>query len=93
MCRNIKKLRYSDRPPTDVELQEAALQFVRKISGYRAPSRANQAAFDQAVADVAAAAHKLFQGLAPSGTRAAGTPLRAAGTPLAADDAPSSPAV
>lgn len=66
MCRNIKKLRYPDRPPTDAELHEAALQFVRKISGYRAPSRANQAAFDQAVADVAAAAHILFHRLAPS---------------------------
>lgn len=66
MCRNIKKLRYPDRPPTDAELHEAALQFVRKISGYRAPSRANQAAFDQAVADVAAAAHSLFHRLAPT---------------------------
>ncbi|GAB4152419.1 MAG: DUF2277 domain-containing protein [Candidatus Promineifilaceae bacterium] len=66
MCRNIKKLRYPDRPPTDAELHEAALQFVRKISGYRAPSRANQAAFDQAVADVAAAAHNLFHHLAPA---------------------------
>lgn len=63
MCRNIKKLRYSDRLPTDAELHDAALQFVRKISGYRAPSRANQAAFDQAVADVAAAARALFAAL------------------------------
>ena len=66
MCRNIKKLRYPDHPPTDAELHEAALQFVRKISGYRAPSRTNQAAFDQAVIDVAAAAHTLFQRLAVS---------------------------
>lgn len=60
MCRNIKPLRYPDRPPTDEELTAAALQFVRKVSGYRQPSRANQAAFDQAVADVAAATRTLF---------------------------------
>jgi len=39
MCRNIKKLRYDDRKPSEQELQEAALQFVRKISGYRKPSK------------------------------------------------------
>ena len=76
MCRNIKKLRYPDRPPTDAELHEAALQFVRKISGYRAPSRTNQAAFDQAVTDVAAAAHTLFQHLTTSAAH------------MPADDAP-----
>lgn len=70
MCRNIVKLRFPDRPPTDEELQDAALQFVRKISGYRKPSRANQAAFDQAVDEVAAAARTLFEGLqAPAGGR------------------------
>jgi hypothetical protein len=65
MCRNIKPLRYPDRPPTDDELADAALQFVRKISGYRQPSRANAAAFDQAVAEVAAASRRLFERLAP----------------------------
>ena len=64
MCRNIRKLRQPDRAPTDVELYDAALQFVRKVSGYRVPSRANQAAFDQAVADITAAARKLFANLA-----------------------------
>ena len=59
MCRSIKKLRYPDRAPTDVELHEAALQFVRKVSGYRAPSMANEAAFNQAVADVATATRAL----------------------------------
>ncbi len=63
MCRNIKKLRYADRPPTDEELRDAALQFVRKISGYRAPSKANSAAFERAVADVAAAAQTMFANL------------------------------
>jgi hypothetical protein len=63
MCRSIKKLRRADEAPTDQELQEAALQFVRKVSGYRAPSRANQDAFDQAVADIAASTKILLQNL------------------------------
>ncbi len=63
MCRNIKKLRQPDRPPTDEELYEAALQFVRKISGYRQPARRNQEAFDQAVEQVSAVARQLFQQL------------------------------
>jgi hypothetical protein len=63
MCRNIKNLRYPDRPPTDKELQDAALQFVRKVSGYRQPSRANQETFDRAVAEIAAASRKLFDEL------------------------------
>ncbi len=54
MCRNIKKLRFDERPPTDDEIREAALQFVRKVSGYRAPSRANQEAFNKAVEAIAA---------------------------------------
>lgn len=64
MCRNIKQLRFEDRGPTDEELELAALQFIRKVSGYRKPSKANEAAFEQAVADVAAATRKLFDGLA-----------------------------
>ncbi|HSB54451.1 MAG TPA: DUF2277 domain-containing protein [Gemmatimonadales bacterium] len=72
MCRNIKRLRHPDHEPTDQELHEAALQFVRKISGVRAPSKANQAAFDRAVHDVAAAGRALFQSLQGSRhTRAA----------------------
>src|SRR2546421_5112190 len=54
MCRNIKRLRHADHPPTDGELHDAPLQFVRKISGFHAPSKANAAAFDVAVRDVAA---------------------------------------
>ena len=53
MCRSIKKLRFDDRAPTDEELYEAALQFVRKVSGYRKPSRINEAAFETAVSDIA----------------------------------------
>jgi len=64
MCRNIKKLRHPEGPPTDEELHDAALQFVRKVTGYRAPSRANQAAFDQAVADISVRTRELFEQLA-----------------------------
>jgi hypothetical protein len=63
MCRNIKRLRHPDHAPADHELHDAALQFVRKISGFRAPSQANQAAFDTAVQDVAAASRILFGAL------------------------------
>ncbi len=63
MCRNIKQLRRPGAEPTHEELQLAALQFVRKVSGYRKPSRANQAAFDQAVAEIAAATRGLFDAL------------------------------
>jgi hypothetical protein len=60
MCRNIKRLRQPDAEPTDQELHDAALQFVRKISGMRVPSKVNAAAFDAAVDQVAAAARVLF---------------------------------
>lgn len=63
MCRNIKRLRRPEQAPTEQELHDAALQFVRKISGFNAPSRANQDAFDGAVRDVAGAARVLFQSL------------------------------
>ncbi len=62
MCRNIKKLRFADRAPTDEEISLAARQFVRKVSGYREPSRANEAAFEQAVFEVAEATRKMFEG-------------------------------
>ena len=63
MCRSIKTLRRREAPATEEEIRAAALQFVRKVSGYRVPSRANQAAFDQAVTDVAAATRVLLEGL------------------------------
>jgi len=63
MCRNIRKLRQPDRMPTDEELYDAALQFVRKVSGYRAPSRANQAAFEQAIREIVASSRTLFTNL------------------------------
>ena len=63
MCRNIKKLRQPDRHPTDEELLDASLQFVRKISGFHAPSERNRDAFDAAVREVALASAKLFKAL------------------------------
>jgi hypothetical protein len=63
MCRNIKQLRQPGQLPTEEELRAAALQYVRKVSGYRIPSRANQAAFDLAVDEVAAATKKLLNSL------------------------------
>ena len=63
MCRSIKQLRQPDRPPTDQEIEAAALQFVRKVSGYRTPSRANQAAFDQAVREIADSTRRLLDNL------------------------------
>ena len=63
MCRNIKKLRFDDRKPSDQELYEASLQFVRKISGYRKPSKINQVAFDKAVLKIADISKNLFHNL------------------------------
>ena len=63
MCRNIRTLYNFEPPATEDEVHAAALQFVRKISGYTHPSQANEAAFDRAVEDVAAAAHTLLDSL------------------------------
>lgn len=63
MCRNIRKLRQPTGQPTEDELRDAALQFVRKISGYREPSRANRDAFDGAVTEIAEASRRLFDRL------------------------------
>ena len=63
MCRSIKTLRRRDEPPTDEEVHAAALQFVRKISGYRVPSRANEHVFAAAVDDVASASSRLLASL------------------------------
>lgn len=63
MCRNIKRLRQPEQLPAEEELHDAALQFVRKISGFRTPSQANRAAFDRAVYEVAAASRVLFESL------------------------------
>ena len=60
MCRSIKTLRILDIPAPDDEVRAAALQYVRKVSGYRKPSPANEHAFNQAVEEVAAASRRLL---------------------------------
>lgn len=60
MCRSIKQLRNTDIPATDEEIRAAALQFVRKVSGYRKPSKVNEEAFERAVEEVAKATQKLL---------------------------------
>ncbi len=76
MCRSIKPLRLPDRQATEDEITEAALQFVRKVSGYRTPSRANQEAFDEAVKEIAAATQKMLDSLqaSPRGAEHANAP-------------------
>jgi hypothetical protein len=63
MCRSIKTLRTPEGPPTEEEIEAAALQFVRKISGYRKPSHANEAVFDAAVREIANSSQKLLDSL------------------------------
>ncbi len=63
MCRNIKTLFNFDPPATDEEIRAASLQFVRKLSGFNKPSRANQAAFDRCIDEVTRVAHTLLEGL------------------------------
>jgi hypothetical protein len=70
MCRSIKTLRGAEPAPTEDEVQAAALQYVRKISGYRLPSKKNAEAFESAVQEVAAATERLLAGLeTPATTR------------------------
>lgn len=63
MCRNIRTLFNFEPPASELEIRDASLQFVRKLSGFNVPSRANEAAFDLAVEEVAATARRLMQSL------------------------------
>jgi hypothetical protein len=63
MCRSIKTLRRADGPATDEEIAAAALQYVRKVSGYRAPSQRNSEAFDAAVTEVGRASRRLLEAI------------------------------
>jgi len=63
MCRNIRKLRSEKAKPSDAELRDAALQFVRKISGYSKPSQVNQKAFEEAVDGITGVSRQLFRDL------------------------------
>jgi hypothetical protein len=66
MCRNIRTLFNFEPPATELEIRDASLQFVRKLSGFTVPSRANEAAFERAVEEVAASARQLIQSLVTS---------------------------
>ncbi len=66
MCRSIKTLRRQGAPATEEEVRAAALQFVRKVSGYRAPSRANEETFNAAVEEISAASRRLLDSLKTS---------------------------
>ena len=77
MCRSIKTLRTGATPASDDEITAAALQYVRKVSGYRKPSSANEAAFEEAVAVVAEASKRLLEAVAAT------HPQRRAGTAAA----------
>ena len=66
MCRSIKTLRRPDETATEEEIRAAALQFVRKVSGYRAPSRKNGEAFDAAVDEIASASQRLLDRVSAS---------------------------
>ena len=68
MCRSIKQLRVPEGPPTDEELHAAALQYVRKISGFRTPSRANAEVYDQAVREIAESTRNLLEHLVVRGS-------------------------
>jgi hypothetical protein len=63
MCRNIKTLFNFDPPATDEEIRAASLQFVRKLSGFNAPSKANEQAFNEAIEEVASVARRLIDSL------------------------------
>ena len=63
MCRNIRPLFNFDPPATDEDIRAASLQFVRKLSGFTKPSKANEAAFDQAIDEIAGAARRLIDSL------------------------------
>jgi hypothetical protein len=76
MCRNIQQLRGAEPAATQVEVRDAALQYVRKVSGYRTPSASNQATFERAVDEVAAATRRLLDDLIVGGTSKPTVPLQ-----------------
>lgn len=75
MCRSIKTLRRAETPATEEEIRAASLQYVRKLSGFRAPSKKNQDAFRAAVAEVAVATRRLLEAMGPVEPLAAGVAL------------------
>jgi hypothetical protein len=67
MCRSIKRLREGDVPVSEEEMREAALQYVRKVSGFRQPSKRNAEAFDEAVDEVTNASRRLLEAVTRKG--------------------------
>jgi hypothetical protein len=76
MCRSIKTLRTGATPATDDEITAAALQYVRKVSGYRKPSSANEEAFEAAVVEVASASKRLLEAVAATHPQARASAAR-----------------
>ena len=74
MCRSIKLLTSVDPPTTPVDISAAALQFVRKVSGYRKPSRANEEVFNRAIVEIAGSVERLLTDLAPTPAKHAKAP-------------------
>ena len=68
MCRSIKTLRNAEIPATEEDIRAAALQFVRKVSGYRKPSKVNEAAFERAIEEIAKSTQKLLDGISIKST-------------------------
>lgn len=76
MCRSIQQLRGAEPPATESEVRDAALQYVRKISGYRVPSATNQAAFDAAVEQISEATQRLLDGLVVTSSSRPAVPVQ-----------------
>jgi hypothetical protein len=74
MCRSIKVLRVADEHATRDEISAAALQFVRKVSGYRKPSRANEEAFNRAIVEISSSVERLLDRLTPGGAGSRSAP-------------------
>ncbi len=68
MCRSIKQLRNAEIPATEEEIRAAALQFVRKVSGYRKPSKVNEEAFERAIVEIAQSTQKLLDSISVKAT-------------------------
>lgn len=68
MCRSIKQLRNAEIPATEEEIRAAALQFVRKVSGYRKPSKVNKAAFEKAIVEIAQSTQQLLESISMKAT-------------------------
>ena len=76
MCRSIQQLRGAEPPATPEEIHDAALQFVRKVSGYRVPSATNEAVFNAAVAEISDATQRLLDGLVVTGSSRPAVPVQ-----------------